>query len=185
MSETVKTVTESSVLDVARRAKAASRLLALLPRARRDEVLYAAADEIEARRDEIISANEIDCRMAARDVEQGSMPRALFERLQTNERGIRQMAAGVREVAALEDPLGRELAVTELDDGLTLYKVTCPLGVIGVIFEARPDVISQVSALALKSGNALLLKGGAEAVRTNETLASIWRDALSRFPDVA
>ena len=184
MSETVKTVTESSVRDIARRAKAASRLLASLPGVRRNEVLYAAADEIEARRDEIISANEIDCRMAARDVEQGSMSRALFERLQTSERGIRQMAAGVREVAALEDPLGRELAVTELDDGLTLYKVTCPLGVVGVIFEARPDVISQVSALALKSGNALLLKGGAEAVRTNETLISIWRDALFRFPDV-
>lgn len=184
MSQPVGTITESGVRETARRAKAASRLLATLPATRRNEVLYAAADEIEARRDEILAGNEFDCRAAAQELEAGRMSRALFERLRTSERGIAQMAAGVREVAALEDPLGRELAVTELDDGLTLYKVSCPLGVVGVIFEARPDVISQVSALALKSGNALLLKGGAEAVRTNEALIGVWRDALGGFTDV-
>lgn len=108
----------------------------------------------------------------------------MFERLQASEPAIAQMAAGVREVAALNDPLGQLLAITELDDGLTLYKVTCSLGVVGVVFESRPDVISQVAALALKSGNSLLLKGGAEAARTNETLISIWQEALSQFPDV-
>jgi glutamate-5-semialdehyde dehydrogenase len=108
----------------------------------------------------------------------------MFERLQTSERGIEQMAAGVREVAALDDPLGRVLTATELDDDLTLYKVTCPLGVVGIIFESRPDVIPQVAALALKSGNAVLMKGGAEAAHTNETLIYIWRDTLAKFPDV-
>jgi glutamate-5-semialdehyde dehydrogenase len=184
MNRPVGALAESSVADVARRAKAASRQLATLPPARRNELLEAAAAEIEARRDEILSANRLDCQAAAHELEQGRLSRALFERLQTSERGIAQMAAGVREVAALEDPLGRELGVTELDDGLTLYKVSCPLGVVGVIFESRPDVISQISALALKSGNALLLKGGAEAARTNETLISVWRDTLARFPDV-
>lgn len=174
----------SNVADVARRAKTASRLLATLSAERRNELLHAAAAAIEARRDEILSANDLDCRAAAQELEQGHMSRALFERLQTSERGIAQMVTGVHEVAALDDPLGRELAVTELDDGLTLYKVSCPLGVVGVIFESRPDVISQVSALALKSGNALLLKGGAEAAHTNETLINIWRDALSGFEDV-
>src|SRR3954462_6183451 len=108
-------VLESSVRDVARRAKAASRLLASLPEARRNELLSAAADEIEAREDEILSANTLDCETAARELGQGRMSRALFERLQTSARGVAQMAAGVREVAELEDPLGRELAVTELD----------------------------------------------------------------------
>jgi glutamate-5-semialdehyde dehydrogenase len=184
MNKPVREVAESNVADVARRAKEASRLLATLSAARRNELLHAAADAIEARQDEILSANNLDCQAAAPELEQGRMSRALFERLRTSERGVAQMATGVREVAALDDPLGRELAVTELDDDLTLYKVTCPLGVVGVIFESRPDVISQVSALALKSGNAVLLKGGAEAARTNETLINIWRDSFSRFEDV-
>ncbi len=173
----------SEVADVARRAKAAARVLATLPGSQRNELLLAAADLIEERSAEVLRANELDCRAAAEDVERGRMSRAMFERLRTSERGVGQMATGVREVAALPDPLGRELAVTELDDNLTLYKVTCPLGVVGVVFESRPDVIPQVTSLALKSGNALLLKGGAEAAHTNETLISIWHEALAQFPD--
>ncbi|HEX8771979.1 MAG TPA: glutamate-5-semialdehyde dehydrogenase [Pyrinomonadaceae bacterium] len=184
MSESLKVREESKVADVARRAKAASRALAVLPVARRDEILLTAAALIEERTAEILTANELDCRAARPDVEQGRMTRSMFERLQTSARGVRQMAAGIREVAALADPLGHELAVTELDDGLTLYKLTCPLGVVGVVFESRPDVIPQVAALALKSGNALLLKGGAEAAHTNEALVSIWHEALRRFDDV-
>ena len=175
-------VAAGGVADVARSAKAAARVLATLPCALRDEILAAAAGLIEERSADILRANEADCERAAADVESGRMSRAMFDRLRTSERGVRQMATGVREVAALADPLGRELAVTELDDRLTLYKMTCPLGVVGVVFESRPDVIPQVAALAIKSGNALLLKGGAEAAHTNETLISIWREALARFP---
>ena len=112
------------------------------------------------------------------------MTASTFKQLQTNEKGVAEMAARVRDVAALEDPLGRTLAVTELDDGLTLTKVSCPLGVVGVVFEARPEVVPQVASLALKSGNACLLKGGAEAARTNEALYRVWRDALARSADV-
>jgi glutamate-5-semialdehyde dehydrogenase len=184
MNASVETFAESNVADLARRARAASRLLATLNAARRNEVLLAAAAAIEEKSALILSANKLDCQAAAREVERGLMSRAMFERLQTSERGIQQMAAGIREVAALDDPLGRELAVTLLDDDLTLYKLTCPLGVVGIIFESRPDVISQVAALALKSGNALLLKGGAEAAQTNETLINIWHEALANFPDV-
>jgi len=184
MNAPLETFAESNVAALATRARAASRLLATLNAARRDEVLLAAAAAIEEHSALILSANRLDCQAAAPAVERGEMSRAMFERLQTSERGIRQMAAGISEVAALDDPLGRELAVTLLDDDLTLYKLTCPLGVVGVIFESRPDVISQVAALALKSGNALLLKGGTEAAHTNETLINIWHETLAGFADV-
>ena len=184
MNYSAGAVAQSNIADVARRAKAASRLLAILPATRRNEVLLAAAGAIESRAAEILSANEHDCRVAARAVEEGRMSRALFDRLRTSERGVTQMATGVREVAALDDPLGRLLAATELDDDLTLYKVTCPLGVVGVVFESRPDVVPQVAALAIKSGNAVLLKGGIEAAHTNEALISIWHEAINTFPDV-
>ncbi|MBV9929299.1 MAG: glutamate-5-semialdehyde dehydrogenase [Acidobacteria bacterium] len=175
---------QAGVAELARRAKSASRRLATLPRGRRDAALRAAADAIESRAAEIVAANERDCLEAARSVAEGRMTASTFKRLQTSEKGVAEMAGRVRDVAALEDPLGRTLAVTELDEGLTLSKVSCPLGVVGVVFEARPDVVPQVASLALKSGNACLLKGGAEAARTNETLYDIWRGALAEFEDV-
>ena len=94
------------------------------------------------------------------------------------------MAARVREVANLPDPLGKRLAATELDQGLILHKESCPLGVIAIVFESRPDVVPQVASLALKSGNAVLLKGGAEAANSNETIVGLWRETLRRFPEV-
>jgi glutamate-5-semialdehyde dehydrogenase len=112
------------------------------------------------------------------------MTRALFSRLRIKPSGIGEMAARVREVANLSDPLGKRLAVTELDQGLILHKESCPLGVIAVVFESRPDVVPQVASLALKSGNAVLLKGGAEAANSNESMVAIWRETLRRFPDV-
>ena len=90
------------------------------------------------------------------------------------------MADRVRDVAALPDPLAHSLAVTELDDQLVLEKVPCPLGVIAVVFESRPDAVPQVSSLAIKTGNGLVLKGGAEARNSNRVLVSIWRDALAK-----
>ena len=175
---------QSGVADVARRAKTASRRLATLPGERRDAALLSVALAIEERAAEILAANERDCLDAARAAAEGRMTPSMFKRLQTSERGVAEMAARVRDVAALPDPLGRWLAVTELDERLTLYKVSCPLGVVGVIFEARPEVVPQVASLALKSGNAAILKGGAEAARTNEALAAIWRDALAHFPEI-
>ncbi|HEX7317277.1 MAG TPA: glutamate-5-semialdehyde dehydrogenase [Pyrinomonadaceae bacterium] len=179
-----ETELQTSVAELARRAKAASRRLATLPRERRDAALRAAADAIEARGAEVVAANERDLMAAARAVGDGRMTASTFKRLQTSERGVAEMAERVRDVAALEDPLGRTLALTELDDGLTLTKISCPLGVVGVVFEARPEVVPQVASLALKSGNACLLKGGAEAANTNEALYRIWRAALAGFEDV-
>jgi len=112
------------------------------------------------------------------------MTPTLLSRLRIKESGISEMAARVREVANLPDPLGKRLATTELDDGLILQKESCALGVIAVVFESRPDVVPQVASLALKSGNALVLKGGAEAANSNETIVAVWRETLCRFPDV-
>ena len=175
---------KSPVATVARAARAASRLLANVPGERRDAAIKAAAHVIEERKLEILVANQRDCEDALYSVKAGRMSQAIFERLRMSEHGIAQMARSVREVAALPDPLGRRLAVTELDDRLTLYKESCPIGVVGIVFEARPEIIPQIAALALKSGNAVILKGGAEAVHSNQTLVSIWCDALTHFLEI-
>jgi glutamate-5-semialdehyde dehydrogenase len=175
---------KTDVADVARRARAAARLLASVPGTRRVEALIAAAAAIEERSSEILAANNRDCDEAIRAVEAGRMSRALFDRLRISERAVAQMATGVREVAALPDPLGQTLAITELDEGLTLYKESCPIGVIGIVFEARPEIVPQIAALALKSGNAAILKGGSEAEHSNRALVGIWADALAGFADI-
>ncbi len=172
---------ESSVASIARRARIASRAIARLSAEARNEALIAVAQAIEQSARKILDANERDCRAAEAEIAAGRMSSAMLARLRVTERGIAQMAAQVREVARLEDPLGRRLSATELDDGLVLYRESCPFGVVGVIFESRPDVVPQLASLALKSGNAVLLKGGVEAAHTNEALVSIWREGLRRF----
>ncbi len=184
MTGTSTTESRSSVAQAAKSARASARALARLSAAARNEVLMAAAQAIENGQERILAANLNDCRNAEPLVAKGSMSSAMFARLRVTERGVKEMAERVREVARLDDPLGRRLSAMELDDGLTLYKESCPLGVVGVVFEARPEVVPQVAALALKSGNAILLKGGAEAAQTNETLVSIWRENLAHFPAV-
>jgi glutamate-5-semialdehyde dehydrogenase len=170
---------------MARCARKAATVLASLPRESRDAILLTAAETIINRSAEILAANALDCEAAHRDLAAGRMTSSLFDRLRLTEKGVVDMAEKVRAVAALDDPLGRTLAKTKLDDDLMLHKVSCPLGVIGIIFESRPDVIPQVGALCLKSGNAVLLKGGKEAAQTNEVLAQIWRDSLNRFPQLS
>ncbi len=184
MSVVQKQLEASDIHQLIRRARKAAHVLATLSGERRNEALLAAANAIEARAEEILAANEKDCEAAQQAVERGELSRAMFARLRTTERGIAEMAARVRDVARLPDPLHRRLSTMELDDDLVLHKETCPLGVVGVVFESRPDVVPQISSLALKSGNAVCLKGGAEAAETNAVLVSIWRDALTAFPDI-
>ena len=171
----------SSVATIASRARTAARSLAKLSNDTRNEVLLAAAIEIEISSREILDANALDCQAAEADVAQGKMSAAMLARLRAGERGIAEMAQRVRDVARRPDPLGHKLAVTELDNGLVLYKESCPLGVVAIVFEARPEVVAQVGSLALKSGNALILKGGAEAAHTNAALVSIWKKCLQSF----
>ncbi len=169
----------SDAATLVRQTRRAARHLAGMSGDARNELLRAAADAIESRTADIVTANEEDCMALAPDVASGAVSQALADRLQTSSAGVREMAARVRDVASLEDPLAHVIATTELDDSLTLYKVPSPLGVIAVVFESRPDVVPQVASLAIKSGNGLVLKGGAEARRTNRVLVSILREVLA------
>ena len=169
---------ESTAAHAAKLARAASRKLAVLSERTRNAVLATAAARLEENGAWILQANAADVRAAEEVVRSGKMSEAMLARLRLSEKSVREMAGRVRDVANLPDPLGRRLAVTELDEGLVLTRETCPLGVVAVVFESRPDVVPQVASLALKSGNAILLKGGAEAARTNDVLFSIWREAL-------
>jgi glutamate-5-semialdehyde dehydrogenase len=184
MSQTAPLQSEASITAIAKRAREASRGLARLSADRRNATLLAAADAIEAARTRILEANALDCKAAEPDVSSGKMSSAMFKRLRVTDSGVAEMAMRVREVARLADPLGRTLMATELDDNLTLFRESCPIGVIGVIFESRPDAVPQFASLALKSGNALILKGGSEAAHTNEALVAVWRGAMEKFADV-
>ena len=184
MSNTPTTRPLVDVASIARSAREASRKLALLSDQTRKASLLAIADALEGNDGRILAANRKDCAAAEKLLSAGEMTPALFSRLRIKESGIAEMAARAREVANLPDPLGKLLAATELDQGLILQKESCALGVIAVVFESRPDVLPQVASLALRSGNAVLLKGGAEAANSNECLVAVWREALSRFPDV-
>jgi glutamate-5-semialdehyde dehydrogenase len=170
-------ISPASLKEQVMNTRRAARALARLAGEERNRILLSVADGIESRTAEILSANREDCEILAASGQQTSQ--ALMKRLKTSDAGVREMATRVRDVAALGDPLSHTLATTELDDGLTLFKVPCPLGVIAVIFESRPDVVPQVGSLAIKTGNGLVLKGGAEAKRTNRVLVDIWREALS------
>jgi glutamate-5-semialdehyde dehydrogenase len=173
---------QADVPSLARSARQASRKLALLPDETRKGALLAIADALEGNSERILAANAKDCAAGERLLSTGQMTPALFSRLQIRQSGIAEMAARVREVANLPDPLGRRLAATELDNGLILHKESCPLGVIAVVFESRPDAVPQVASLALKSGNALLLKGGSEAANSNESIVAVWKEMLLSFP---
>ncbi|OFV96545.1 MAG: glutamate-5-semialdehyde dehydrogenase [Acidobacteria bacterium RIFCSPLOWO2_12_FULL_54_10] len=175
------TAEKTSVAEIGRRARAASLEMSKLSHDVRNDALLAIAHALEAASEKILGANQKDCRAAEPLVATGKLSSAMFARLKVDEKGIRELAMRVRDVVRLPDPLGRRLAVTELDEGLTLYKETCPLGVIGIVFEARPDVVPQVASLTLKSGNAVILKGGSEAAFTNEALVTVWREALRNF----
>ena len=168
----------ASAAGAARLAKAVSRKLALLPEEKRNRALELAAQRLEENEGQIVSANTQDVRAAEPLERAGKISAAMLARLRVTEKSIAEMAEKVRSVIRLPDPLGRKLSVMELDEGLVLSKETCPLGVVAVVFESRPDVVPQVASLALKSGNAILLKGGSEAALTNEALMSVWNEAL-------
>lgn len=168
---------EIRVMETARKAKAAARTLASLSTETRNRALATIAHRLSEARDQILQANAVDLDRARPLVESGQLAEPLFKRLKLDSAKLAGIIAGVERVAALDDPIGRVTLANELDDGLTLYRVNCPIGVIGVIFESRPDALVQISSLCLKSGNAVLLKGGSEAKATNTALFKVIEDA--------
>ena len=156
------------------RAKQAARTLMTATTETKNAALEAAAAAIEAQTAEILAANEKDLIKARED----GMASAMLDRLALSEERLKGIADGVREVAQLPDPVGTVLSETERPNGLKIQKVSVPLGVIAVIFEARPNVSADAAALCLKSGNAVLLRGGKEAIRSNTAIVSAMRGAL-------
>ena len=166
---------DPNLVAVGRAARAAALHLATLPGDVRDEAIEAVARALETAAPRILAANAADCDAAQAD---GLAP-SLYARLKLDDVKLRGEIAGVRDVGRLPDPVGRLQIHRELDEGLVLRRVTCPVGVLGVIFEARPDAVIQISALAVKSGNAAILKGGREAVRSCSAIVAAVRTGLS------
>ncbi|MFT4306227.1 MAG: glutamate-5-semialdehyde dehydrogenase [Microbacterium sp.] len=170
MTLTVSTVAERLLL-----AKDASRRIGLLGDARKAAALRAMADAIEAATAEIVAANEEDLRRGRAD----GLSEGLQDRLRLDGNRVAGLAAAVRDVAELPDPVGRELDRRTLPNGLELTKVAVPFGVVGAIYEARPNVTVDIAALALRSGNAVVLRGGTAAERSNAALVTAMRGALA------
>ncbi len=167
-------------VKIAKDAKDASLKIADLSTKLKNTALLKIADEIEANKKEIFDANKKDLEAAKSLVESGELTKSTFNRLKLDENKMRDMIQGIRDIAKLEDPVNKKLLVRELDSDLTLYKVSCPIGVLGIIFEARPDVIAQISSLAIKSANAVILKGGKESINTNKEVLSVINSALEK-----
>ncbi|XP_017339746.2 delta-1-pyrroline-5-carboxylate synthase isoform X2 [Ictalurus punctatus] len=158
-------------------ARIAGRTLASLLPEQRSEIIYAMADLLTEKRDEILSANKKDMELAGNS---GRMPPALLKRLSLSTAKLNSLAIGLRQIAvSSQDSVGKVLRRTRVANNLELEQITVPIGVLLVIFESRPDCLPQVSALAIASGNALLLKGGKEAANTNHVLHELAQEALS------
>ncbi|MEO1069582.1 MAG: glutamate-5-semialdehyde dehydrogenase, partial [Cyanobacteria bacterium J06638_6] len=162
------------LLDVAQATRQAAQTLASLSAMEKNRAIDAVADALEANARAIVASNREDCEAAVAD----NLAKPLYGRLKLDEVKLAGAIAGVRDVARLPDPVGTMQLHRELDDGLVLKRLTVPLGVLGVIFESRPDAVMQISALAIKSGNGVILKGGKEAVRSCTALVNAIKQGL-------
>ena len=173
----------NNIKSIAQMAKEASYKLASLSTDVKNFALESIAQKLEENIQIIFEANNVDLELAKVLVAKGEITNATYARLKLDENKMRDMIQGIRDVKNLSDPVNKKLWAMHLDDGLDLYKVSCPIGVIGVIFEARPDVISQISALAIKSSNAVILKGGKESVNTNKAIFGLIVEALAQVDE--
>ncbi|QLH21744.1 glutamate-5-semialdehyde dehydrogenase [Streptomyces sp. Rer75] len=165
---------KSPVLQTAYRARAAAVDLAPLPRALKDDALLAMADALEVRTKEIVEANATDVERAR----EAGTSEAIVDRLTLTPERVRAIASDVRDVVALPDPVGEVVRGSTLPNGIDLRQVRVPLGVVGIIYEARPNVTVDAAALCLKSGNAVLLRGSSSAYHSNSALVKVLRDAV-------
>ncbi len=165
---------DQNLLTLAQQTRAAAQKLGVLDLIQRNAALEAIATALEANKSRIVAANQADCAAAEKE---GIAP-ALYARLKLGESKLDTAIAGIRDLINLADPLGHVQIHRELDDGLELKRVTCPLGVLGIIFEARPEALIQITSLAIKSGNGVILKGGKEAIQSCTVLTEIIKEAL-------
>ena len=168
-------IASDSLVEIARKTRQAAGTLAVLPPNDRNDALEAIARALTNAAPEIIAANVADCQAA----EQDGISTALYARLKLGESKLNSAIAGIRDLAKLADPVGTVQIHRELDAGLVLKRVTCPLGVLGIIFEARPEALIQITSLAIKSGNGVILKGGKEAIQSCQALVKVIHEALA------
>ncbi len=157
------------IQEIADKARQAAILMAALPTEVKNRALAAIVGALRQQEQRIVAANEQDLTQARKD----NLNPALLKRLKFDGAKLKGAIEGIESLITLADPVGRTLSARQLDNGLELYQVSAPIGVLGIIFESRPDALVQISTLALKSGNAVLLKGGSEAVHTNRALAEV------------
>ncbi len=174
VSETTEAFVD--LLPIAQRTRQAAQQLATLPTPDKNRAIAAIADALETHTSAILAANTADCEAAIAD----NLAKPLYGRLKLDAVKLKGAIAGVRDVAKLQDPVGTVQIHRELDTGLELKRVTSPLGVLGVIFESRPDAVMQISSLAVKSGNGVILKGGREAVRSCQELVTAIQTGLKQ-----
>ena len=174
---------KSLMMETAFKAQQASRILARISSREKDHALLAMADALIAHTDALLSENAKDVEAAA----SRGLPRAMIDRLALKETTIVAIAQGLREVASLPDPVGRVTSMWRRPNGLLVGRMRIPLGVIGIIYEARPNVTADAAALCLKSGNAVILRGGSEAIRSNIAIAGVMRESIreSEIPEAA
>ena len=154
-------------------ARKAARALAITPTTIKNNALLAMADALEHNSDEILQANNLDLQQG----EKNGLIKALLERLSLNPARIKDMADGIREIAALPDPIGEVISISKRPNGLEVGRVRTPIGVIGIIYESRPNVTADAAALCIKAGNAVILRGGEEALNSNRLIAATIADA--------
>ncbi|MCC5635202.1 glutamate-5-semialdehyde dehydrogenase [Nostoc sp. CHAB 5844] len=166
----------SSLVEIAKQTRASASKLAILSTEAKNQAIAAIAQALESSKEEILQANVADCQAAAA----AGIAKPLYKRLQLDEHKLRDAIAGVRDVGKLADPIGKVQIHRELDTGLILKRITCPLGVLGIIFEARPEAAIQIVSLAIKSGNGVILKCGKEAVSSCEAIVKAIKQGLSQ-----
>lgn len=171
---------ENKFIELAKNAKYASKKAASLSTELKNQALLNIAKNLETNADKIFEANKQDLDQAKILVENGELKQSVYNRLKLDENKMRDMIQGIIDISNLDDPIGKTLLKRELDEELVLTKISCPIGVLGIIFEARPDVISQISALAIKSSNAVILKGGKESINTNKEIMRVIQEALDK-----
>jgi len=175
--------TEHDIDEQITGARRAALRLANTDEATRNEALESIAEAVRANESAILSANADDVKAAETLLERGEYTETLVDRLRLDETKVASIAGMVESVGELADPLGATRSARELDEGLELYTVSVPIGVVAAVFESRPDALVQIAALALKSGNAVILKGGSEATESNRVLFETIREATETLPD--
>lgn len=174
---------ELNLKEIAQNAKKSSYKLASLTSDIKNKALLAIANELDKNRNLILEENKKDLELSKELIEKNNLSKALYDRLKLDDEKINVMVEGIKDVSKLEDPVNKTLWGIELDKGLELYRVSCPIGLIGVIFESRPDVVPQIASLAIKSSNSVILKGGTEADNSNQIIVDIINTALNKIEE--